>query len=259
VRDLTGRVAVVTGGGSGIGRGIAHVLADTGMRVVVADIEDPAAEAVASELGDRATAMHVDVADLVSVRALADRVEADLGPVDVLCNNAGVTVWGRLVDMKPTDWDWVLSVNLRGVVHGLLAFLPRMRDRRAGHVVNTASMGGLLAGPGLGVYCTTKYAVVAISEALRPEAAEYGVGVSVVCPGLVRTRLDTAGRNAPAGVPIDHAGLGPLGVALESGLDPIEVGRAVRRAIERNELYVLTSPEFREVVEHRFNEILAAF
>ncbi len=229
------------------------------MRVVIADIEDLAAADVADELGGEALAIHTDVADLASVRALADRVERDVGPVDVLCNNAGVVVWGQLVDMAPEDWDWVLSVNLRGVVHGLLAFLPGMRERGAGHIANTASVGGLVSGPGLGVYCATKYAVVAISEALRLEAAGYGVGVSVVCPGLVRTRLAAAARNAPSdGVP-PHAGIGPLAGALETGLDPLVVGQAVRQAVEKDEFYVLTSPELRGAVEARFGEIQATF
>jgi len=264
VKDLAGRVAVVTGAGSGIGRGIAHALADAGMHVVVADVEADTASTVAGELdgGTAAStlAVEVDVTERGAMQSLAERIEGEVGPAAVLCNNAGVAVFGPLIDMDGADWDWLLAVNVGGVVNGLLAFLPGMRDRGEGHVVNTASMGGLLAGPDLGVYSTTKFAVVAISEALRQEAAGFGVGVSVLCPGLVRTRLGASGRNRPAGLATGHDALGWLADAIDSdGMDPLDVGRAVRDAIEADRLYVLTHPEYRPLVEARGQEILAAF
>ena len=175
MKQLRDRVALVTGGGSGIGRGMALAFADSGMHVVIADIEEDAARKVAGEVeqrGVRSLPVQVDVTDRAAVEALAERSFAELGAVHVLCNNAGVAVFGPLDQMSDEDWRFVLSVNLEGVVHGLQAFLPRMRELEGEkHVVNTASGAGLIAFPTLGVYTATKYAVVGISETLRADVA----------------------------------------------------------------------------------------
>ncbi len=266
MRELTGKVAVVTGGASGIGRGMVLAFADAGMHVAIADVELGAAEKVADEVrarGVRALAVPTDVARLASVEALAERVFGELGAAHVLCNNAGVAVFGALEEMREADWRWLLSVNLEGVANGLQAFLPRMKAQPGEkHVVNTASVAGLYAMPGIGIYNATKYAVVAISETLRFEGAAWGLGVSVVCPGSVRTRIMESERNRPT----DLGESTPRGFAAEGGaaviaaaMDPLVVGRRVRSAVQNDELYVFTHPESRAFFERRAAAIRAGF
>ena len=266
MKELRNRVAVVTGGGSGIGRGIALAFADAGTHTVIADIDAPAAEKVAAEVrerGVRALPVHTDVMELVSVRELAKRTYAEFGEAHILCNNAGVGVGGPLDEMTPEDWEWVIAVNLRGVANGLMAFLPRFKAQAGEtHVVNTASMAGLLPVENLGVYVATKYAVVGLSETLRIEGAGYGLGVSVLCPGLVKTRILEGHRNRPEALGGSRRRvLSEVGEARlqAEGMDPLDVGRAVVRAVERNELYVLTHPGAKTTTQTRFDEILASF
>ena len=199
---FAGKIAVVTGGGSGIGRALALALAREGARVVVADVDEAdAAETVrlVTAAGSEGLAVRTNVAERQEVESLADRVFQRYGAAHVLCNNAGVVVHGGLEASTWEDWQWVLGVNLWGVVHGLLAFLPRMIARgEGGHVVNTASMAGLIASQGLGVYNTSKYAVVGLSETLAKDLRPHGIGVTVVCPMGVATRIKAADRNRPA-------------------------------------------------------------
>jgi len=268
LRELRDRIAVVTGGGSGIGRGMALAFADAGAHVAIADIEDAPARAVAREVesrGVRALVLHVDVSDRASVEALAEKVYGEFGAAHVLCNNAGVGAGGPLDQCSDDDWRWVLGVNLEGVVHGLQAFLPRMK-RQDGekHVVNTASMAGLIAFPGLGPYTASKYAVVGISETLRAEGASYGLGVSVLCPGLVRTNIVNSQRNRPAALgraPARPQALGERAAARmqAEGMDPLEVGRRVRAAVLENRLYVLTHPDLESFFDARVAAIRSDF
>jgi len=266
MRELGGKVAVVTGGASGIGRGMVLAFADAGMHVAIADVEMGAAEKVADEArtrGVRALALATDVSRLGSVEALAERVYAELGAVHLLCNNAGVAVFGPLEQMREADWRWLLNVNLEGVANGLQAFLPRMKAQAGEkHVVNTASVAGLFAMPGIGIYNATKYAVVGISETLRVEGAGWGLGVSVVCPGSVRTRIMESERNRPTELgeskPLGFAAEGGANV-IAAGLDPLAVGRRVRAAVQSNELYVFTHPESRAFFERRAAAIRAGF
>ncbi len=261
--DLTDRGAVVTGGGSGIGRALCLALARAGCDVVVGDIEKPAAERVAGEvaaLGRRGVAVEVDVSRADAVEALAEQAFRSLGAVHVLCNNAGVFTSGPVVEAGDADWQWLLGVNVMGVVHGVRSFVPRMRAQsQGGHVVNTASLAGLIAPPELGVYTTTKYAVMALSETLLSELRPHAIGVSVLCPGVVRTRIFEAGRNRPdayGGPDPTRAG----GELLEQhGQDPARAAEEVVRAIRRDQLYVFTHPEARAVVEARFERILADY
>jgi NAD(P)-dependent dehydrogenase (short-subunit alcohol dehydrogenase family) len=261
--SLDGRVAVVTGGASGIGRALALALAREGANVAVADLDEGGmAETVAaiSDLGRHALAVRTDVADRRAVGALADRVVARFGAVHVLCNNAGVVVHGGLEHATHQDWTWVIGVNLWGVIHGLEAFLPRMiAQGEGGHVLNTASMAGLIASQGLGVYNATKYAVVGLSETLAKDLRPYGIGVSVLCPMGVATRIRDAARNRPGRL------ANPPGTA--SGEEVTLIGRTISpeavaaqtvAAIRSGALYVITHEEAIEPIRRRFARIDAA-
>jgi NAD(P)-dependent dehydrogenase (short-subunit alcohol dehydrogenase family) len=265
MQDLVDKVGVVTGGGSGIGRGIALALAAAGTHVVVADIDSVAAEAVAQEasaLGVRSLAVRVDVAKRDSLDALARTAYGSFDAVHVLCNNAGVIRSAPLADATIADWEWMLAVNLMGPVHGVMAFLPRMRETAGErHIVNTGSMSGLIvrAGLTLGVYSASKHAVVAYTEALRNELAPEGIGVSVLCPATVATRISDAGRNRQAeyGGPFQRNV--PASAAVNQGMDPTDVGRLVVRGIRENRLYIQTHREGRETVDARYRALSASF
>ena len=262
VEELENKVAVVTGGASGIGRGLCEAFAGAAMRVVVADIDAAGAEKVCAELRDRgaeALAVPTDVSDRAATEALAETAFREMGAVHVVCNNAGVIVGGALQEATPDDWEWVFSVNVRGIVNGCHAFAPRLAARGEGHIVNTASIGGLLSGPGLGVYCASKFAVVGFTDALRYELAPQGIGVSTLCPGGVRTNLLESDRNRPAHLGDAGGRADALKESLEAGIDSIVVGKCVVEGIRANARYIFTHPEFREGVESRFKEILAGF
>jgi NAD(P)-dependent dehydrogenase (short-subunit alcohol dehydrogenase family) len=257
--DLKGRTAVVTGGASGIGRALALRLAREGAGVVVADVDEAALAAVAGEaqaLGVKALAVRTDVTDLAQVQALAARAFDAFGAVHVLCNNAGVAAWGGLETATHRDWQWVLGVNLWGVIHGIEAFVPRMIARgEPGHIVNTASMAGLIASKGLGVYNTSKYAVVGLSETLAKDLKPYRIGVSVLCPMGVQTRIRQSERNRPAALRnTDTAAAEPVELIGRS-LSPETVADMVLAAIRANELYVITHDESLEPLRRRFERM----
>ncbi len=265
MRDLAGKVAVVTGAASGIGRGLAHTLADEQMDVVVADVEAAPVRAVAEELrgkGVRALSVGVDVTDASALEALAERAYAEFGAIHLLCNNAGVFVGGPLVETDLDEMHWMMTVNYWGVVHGVRAFAPRFRAQGGeAHIVNTGSSSGLHPTANQGAYVATKYAVVGYSERLREELAEEGIGVSVLCPGWVRTRLGESRRNRPAqyGGPV-HQSRPPRAVDAESRpLAPEEVGRLVVSGIRENRLYIHTASQWRERYEERFAHVLEDF
>jgi NAD(P)-dependent dehydrogenase (short-subunit alcohol dehydrogenase family) len=252
-------VGVVTGGASGIGRALAEGLAGEGMKVVVADLDASGLEAAVVALrgkGAEALAVPTDVTDAGQVQALADRAFGAFGAVHVLCNNAGVALWGGLESATLQDWQWVLGVNLWGVIHGLHAFLPRMIGQgQGGHVLNTASMAGLIASQGLGVYNTSKYAVVGLSETLARDLRPYGIGVSVLCPMGVNTRIRASERSRPAALrnttsaPVDPVEL--MGRTLPAE----DVARRAIAAIRANDLYVITHEEGLEPLRRRFQRL----
>lgn len=255
---IAGRVAVVTGGGSGIGRGIATALIERGAIVAVADIQLEAAEATAAELG--ATPFAVDVSDLASVERLAADVLAALGPVGILANNAGVASTAPLSAMTDADWAWLLGVNFYGITHGVTSFLPQLRETR-GHILNTGSMSGLQAKPGTGGYGTTKFAMTAYSEVLAAELADDGIGVTLLAPGPVRSSLGFSSRNRPQG---SSGALEDKDLAAGDGgglrwADPLEVGRIAVDAVEADRFYAITHPEWLDGVAERHREIEAAF
>lgn len=271
MQELEGKAAVVIGGGSGVGRGIALGLAAEGMRVAVADIERDSAEAVAKEILERggdALADRVDATSSDSLGTLADRAYDELGAVHVLSNNAGVSLTKPLAEATEADWQWVISLNLMSVVRSVAAFLPRMRSQEGeAHIVNTASMAGLIAVTTrsvpvpIGVYTATKYACVGYSEVLRNELAPDGIGVSVLCPGMVKSNLGaTSARNRADefGGPLPEPG--PMPTELEKIMMPNEaVGPIVVRGIRANRLHILTHPESRRLVEQRFATLLEDF
>ncbi len=261
--DLRGKVAVVTGGASGIGKGIAAQLIAEEMRVVIADIEPETLRKTAADLG--ATPLDVDVSAIGSVRALADAVLAEFGAVHVVCNNAGVGPMAPIAELTMADWDWIIGVNLYGVIHGVQTFLPLLKaNPGGGHIVNTASMAGLVAPPRMAAYCVTKFGVVALTEVLAAELAADGskVGASVLCPGTVRTNIATSSRNRPPH--LAGGGLADVDISNHDNpfyrwISPEEAGAVVVRAIKRGDLYALTHPEWYAMVERRHQAIAAAF
>jgi len=251
-------VGVVTGGASGIGRALAESLAAEGAAVVVADVDEAGLAETVKRIearGGRALAVRTDVSDRAQVQALADRAFSALGRVHVLCNNAGVAIWGGLETATHRDWAWTLGVNLWGVIHGLEAFLPRMiAQRDGGHVVNTASMAGLIASQGLGVYNTSKYAVVGLSETLAKDLRPYGIGVSVLCPMGVATQIRASERNRPATLRNEKPASTPVDL-IGRTLDPDTVAAMTIAAIKDNRLYVITHEEGLEPLRRRFQRL----
>jgi NAD(P)-dependent dehydrogenase (short-subunit alcohol dehydrogenase family) len=244
--DFRDKVAVVTGAASGIGLGLARRASEVGMRVVLSDVEaDPLRHAVRELANQGATVVGVpaDVSDLASVQELAHRVEEAFGPPYLLVNNAGVSMRGRVWELRHEDWEWMLGVNLWGVVHGLETFVPGMIERDAGYIVNTASMAGLSVAARTGApYAATKHAVVGLTEALFRElrAAGSNVGVSVLCPGPVDTNISTAARNRPRDrgptVPTTREGTGR---ALPGRMSPDQIADDVLNAVSARRFWIL--------------------
>jgi len=258
MRELRGRVVVVTGGASGIGRALVERFASDGMKVVVADVEDAAlaeTERALAARGAEVLCVHADVAKAGDVDALAGRTLERFGKVHVVCNNAGVSVAGPMWEHTLDDWHWVLGVNLWGVIHGVRTFVPIMIDQgEPAHVVNTASLAGLSSNPFMGVYNVTKHAVVTLSETLAQELATVGapVKVSVLCPGFVQTKIIDSDRNRPAALATGADRPRPEGfeqlirAAVAGGIPPTVVADLVAQAIRDERFYVLPHPEITE-------------
>jgi NAD(P)-dependent dehydrogenase (short-subunit alcohol dehydrogenase family) len=257
--ELRGRTAVVTGGASGIGRALILRFARDGANVVIADVDEPGMASVVGEaegLGVKAIGVRTDVTELSQLQALAARAFDTFGAVHVLCNNAGVAAWGGLESATHRDWQWVLGVNLWGVIHGIEAFVPRMIARgEPAHIVNTASMAGLIASKGLGVYNTSKYAVVGLSETLAKDLRPYRIGVSVLCPLGVQTRIRDSERNRPAVLRNERAESATPVELIGRSLAPEAVADMVLAAIHANELYVITHEESLEPLRRRFERM----
>lgn len=265
MREVAGKVAFITGGGSGVGFGIAQALADAGASVVIADVRQEHLDSALAELAAPGRKLHgirVDVRDREAMARAAEETERVFGKVHILCNNAGVNLFNDIGNATYTDWDWVLGVNLGGVINGIQSFLPRIKAHgEGGHIVNTASMAAFISGPSAGIYTCSKFAVRGLTEALRWSLAPLGIGVSMVCPGLVKSQIYKSDQIRPAdlagsSMPADF--VARLAHVHELGMSPAEMGAKVLRGIERNDLYIFTHPEFREELQKLFGEVLAA-
>ncbi|HVV92396.1 MAG TPA: SDR family NAD(P)-dependent oxidoreductase, partial [Hyphomicrobiales bacterium] len=270
MQDVEGKVAFITGGASGIGLGIAKAFVGAGMKVVLADLRPDHLKTALDWFAERQQGRSVhgielDVTDRAAFAAAADEAERVFGKVHVVCNNAGVGLEGPLLEATYDDWDFGLGVNLGGVVNGVQTFVPRLRAHgEGGHIVNTASMAGLLATrPEMTIYGTTKAAVVALSEALRGGLAAEGIGVSVLCPGPIKSNIHEAAQNRPerfrgrSGFAKSEARLARRKVS-DLWMEPEEVGEMVLRAIRNDELFILTHGHWRDAIAKRYDAIMAA-
>jgi NAD(P)-dependent dehydrogenase (short-subunit alcohol dehydrogenase family) len=271
MRELAGKTAFVTGGAAGIGLAMARGFAQSGMKVMLADIEQGALSAAVEDLRKISPDIRgtiCDVAEAESVERAAQATFAAFGHVHVVCNNAGVAAGGGIDHISLDNWRWVIDVNLMGVLHGIRSFLPHIREHgEGGHIVNTASMAGMQGGLGFSPYGASKFAVVSMSEGLCAQLKPHGIGVSVLCPSYVRTGIGNSGRNRPerygASQPLDPLSPAAAMVAeiaknLQAGLDPADVAARVLAAIREDQLYIFTHPGMRAEVEDRFAAILAA-
>jgi NAD(P)-dependent dehydrogenase (short-subunit alcohol dehydrogenase family) len=257
-------VAVVTGGASGIGLALVERFIAEGMKVVAADVEEPALAKEISRLsaaGADVLGVRTDVRDPDAVRALADETLRRYGAVHVVCNNAGVAPAGPMLEASPADWRWVIDVNVLGVAHGVYVFGPLLRAQGEGHIVNTASEAGLVSSPNLGAYVASKHAVVGLSESLYRELERSGVGVSVLCPNLVSTRIFNSERNRSDGVlptPGQQASIAPLRELLsQNGIAPAKVAGDVVDAIREQRFWIFTHPVTRDYALRRFEDLQA--
>jgi NAD(P)-dependent dehydrogenase (short-subunit alcohol dehydrogenase family) len=270
MKELRDKVAFITGGASGLGLGMAKAFGREGMKVMIADIEEAALSRAVQELRDsqvKAEGVLCDVSSRGALREAALKTIATFGKVHVVCNNAGVAVGGPIGTVSERDWDWIMDVNLMGVVYGTEVFTPLIESHgEGGHFVNTASMAGMLGIANAEPYCATKFAVVAMSEGWAGQLAGRNIGVSVLCPGFVQTRIHESFRNKPSrygGPDSVQVGLGDsraqTAAMVNSGI-PIEpVANRVVEAVKDNDLYIFTHPEFRIAVQMRFANIMSAF
>ena len=266
MKELKGKVAAVTGAASGLGRAMALAFADEGMHIALGDVADSSDVFAAVEAkGVSAVSMKLDVSSAQEVEAFARLIDKELGGAHVVCNNAGVSPLGAVWETSLGDWQWILGVNLWGVIHGVRSFVPRLMKRNEGHVVNTASVAGIINPPGSGAYNVTKHAVVALSETLHHDLRERGsaVGVSVLCPAYVPTGIADSERNRPAGLEATVKSREMLAreqmlkKAVASGrLSADDVAKAVVQAVKEDRFYILTHPRIKGAIGARMEDIL---
>ncbi|HEX6411436.1 MAG TPA: SDR family NAD(P)-dependent oxidoreductase [Burkholderiales bacterium] len=270
MKKLKGKVAAVTGAASGLGRSMALAFAAEGMDIALADVDEVNLTAVADEVqekGVRAITLKVDVSQAAQVDAFRDQAIARLGAVHVVCNNAGVAPLGPLWESSVGDWEWILGVNLWGVIHGVRAFAPALIAQNEGHIVNTASVAGLISPPGMGAYNVTKHAVVALSETLYHDLRERKskVGVSVLCPAYVPTGIADSERSRPKHLAASEksretqAKEAMVRKAVKSGkISAAEVAQAVVKAVKADRFYILTHEGITSAIRARMEDILKA-
>ncbi len=268
MKDFAGRTAFVTGGANGVGIGIVRALLSEGCKVAIADIRQDAIDRALASLDNREVmGVQLDVASRDGFAKAADEVEAKFGPVSILVNNAGVNLFQPIEESSYDDWDWLLGVNLHGVINGVQTFVPRMVERvkagtqTGGHVINTASMAGFLSSAQPGIYNTTKAAVRALSESLRYSLLQYGIGVSVLCPGLVKSVIYASDDLRPEALkgamkPVDAAMVERLQGVHEYGMEPDVIGQRTIEAVKANRLYIFSHPDHKDELREVFDYIL---
>jgi NAD(P)-dependent dehydrogenase (short-subunit alcohol dehydrogenase family) len=266
MQDFAGRTAFVTGGAHGIGSGLVRALLAEGCKVAIADIRMASIEQALKALdSSMAMGVQVDVCSREAMARAADEVEARFGPVSLLFNNAGINLFQSIEDSSYDDWDWVLGVNLHGPINGVMTFAPRMiAAGRGGYIVNTASMAAFLAAGKPGIYNMTKFAVRGMSESLRASLAPHGIGVSVLCPGLVKSYIYASDEIRPerlkgAAKPVDTQNVKRLAEIHEFGMEPDVIGARVLEAMRENRFHIFTHPEFKDELREWFDEILQDF
>jgi NAD(P)-dependent dehydrogenase (short-subunit alcohol dehydrogenase family) len=266
MKDFAGRTAFVTGGAHGIGIGLVRALLAEGCKVAMADIRQQSITRALKEINNpNAMGVKVDVSSRTAMARAADRVEAKFGPVSLLFNNAGINLFQTIEASSYDDWDWVTGVNLQGPLNGVMTFAPRMvAAGKGGYIVNTASMAAFLAAGVPGIYNTTKFAVRGMSESLRASLAVHGIGVSVLCPGLVKSYIYASDEIRPerlkgAAKPVDHSNVQRLAEIHEFGMEPDVIAARVLEAMRENRFHIFTHPEFKDELRELFDEVLADF
>ena len=267
MQDFNGKVAFITGGGSGVALGQAKVFSQAGARVVIADVREDHLEQAMKYFRRIEAEVHpilLDVTDRAAFADAADEAERVFGPVQLLFNTAGVSIFGPLEKSTYNDYDWQMGVNFGGVVNGIQTFVPRMIEYgKGGHIVNTSSVGGIIAAGPAGIYSASKFAVRGLSEALRSELAKHDIGVSVLCPANVNTNIAESVMTRPqefseSGYRFDDAVLDSLRRIYSAGKNPVELAEETLEAVQENRLYIIPYPEVRQVLQDHFDEILAA-
>lgn len=264
--EFAGRTAFVTGGANGIGIGLVRALLAEGCKVAIADIRQDAIEKALKTLDNQSVmGVQVDVSSRDAMEKAADVVEAKFGPVSLLFNNAGINLFQTIEELSYSDWDWVMGVNLHGPINGVMTFVPRMiAAGNGGYIVNTASMAGWLASGAPGIYNTTKFAVRGMSESLRYSLAPHGIGVSILCPGLVKSYIYASDDVRPKELldgakPVDTANVQRLAEFHEFGMEPDVIAARVLDGMRENRTYIFSHPEFKDEVAELFQEYLADF
>ena len=266
MKDFAGRTAFVTGGANGVGLGLARALLGEGCNVAIADIRPAHIDAALRALDSpRVMGVEVDVSSRKDLARAAETVEARFGLVSLLLNNAGVNLFQTIEESGYDDWDWIMGVNLAGPINGVMTFVPRMiRAGRGGYVVNTASMAGFLAAGVCGIYNTTKFAVRGMSESLRASLAPHGIGVSVLCPGLVKSYIYASDEIRPEGLkagarPVNPENVKRLAAVHEFGMEPDVIAARVLEAMRENRFHIFSHPEFKDELREVFAEIMQDF
>ncbi|HLQ09199.1 MAG TPA: SDR family NAD(P)-dependent oxidoreductase [Steroidobacteraceae bacterium] len=266
MKDFAGRTAFVTGGANGVGIGLVRALLAQGCNVAMADIRPASIEAALRALDNpRAMGVEADVSSRRDLARAAEAVEAKFGVVSLLFNNAGVNLFQTIEESSYDDWDWLMGVNLHGPINGVMTFVPRMiRAGQGGYVVNTASMAGFLAAGVCGIYNTSKFAVRGLSESLRASLAPHGIGVSVLCPGLVKSYIYASEEVRPAALragakPVNTENAKRLAQVHEFGMEPDVIATRVLEAIAEDRFHIFTHPEFKDELGEVFGEIMQDF
>lgn len=266
--DIAGRVAFITGGAGGLGLGMARALANKGAKIMLADRDEAGLVAAKEALSNTNAVVETvicDVTDAAQVKAAADATIAAFGKVHIVINNAGVAIGGQPGEIPLEDWQWIVDVNLMGVVYGVEVFTPLIKAHgEGGHFINTASMAGHFANGGMGPYNATKYAVVGYSEGMKAELEPHNIGVSVLCPGWVKTNIHNTGFDKPSGgMTKEEAQSDPqyqgMAAVIGGGLSPDLVGEWVADCVEANRLYIFTHPTFKPAIDMKYAQISADY